>query len=286
MPKEKSQASPASPPAAPPTDAPAALAAQHMRWFALIVDYLLVVVVLKMAEQVMLPARWDLTPHALESGNPWNWVALVFLTLMLRDLPWGRGLGKYIVGITVVRADNPLQRPGVVALLIRNATLILLPLEGVLVFTHPFFRRLGDRLSGTVVVAPVRVAPALRRFLVLAIVFLASLLASFLLGRHNLFRTAAYQVAERAMRADPAVMRTVGDTPAPGSDANIAWPLEPGLPATVSLMAEGALGEAKVEVLLMRIGTEAGWRVQEVRLVTPPAADLEQKEAPRVKPAQ
>jgi len=265
---------------------PMALAQQHMRLFALIVDYLLAVVLLKVAEQLTLPEGWDLTPRAQETGNPWFWVGGVFLVLVFRDLPWGRGLGKYIVGIVAARADNPARTPGVSALLIRNTTLILLPLEGLRVFTHPYFRRWGDQLAGTVVVEPARVAPPLRRLLMLSIVFMASLLISFLLGRHNLFRSAAYRTAETAMMSDPAVLQAVGPSPRPGSDANIAWPLEPGQPATVTLSAEGGLGEAKIEVRLLRIEGDLGWRVQEVRQITPRPADLIQKAAPPATPAK
>ena len=110
-------------------------------------------------------------------------------------------------------------------LALRNAPLLLLPVEGVLVFTDGHCRRLGDRWAGTVVVALPKPAPPLRRLTVWAILFLGILLASFVLTPWNMRRSAAYQEGYRLASGDSALAGAVGVPAMVGTSPDFALSL-------------------------------------------------------------
>ncbi|MDH5752462.1 MAG: RDD family protein [Deltaproteobacteria bacterium] len=258
--------------AAASSEAPRSLAPHHLRLFAIMVDYLLAVVLLKIFEQTIMPAQWDLAMwdqgHDIHGdGNPWAWGAGLFTLLFLKDSLGGTSPGKLIAGLKVVRSEQPDQPPPFKRVVLRNLSLLVAPVDAVLVFIDPYFRRLGDRLAGTVVVVPADLSPPTRRMFILLILFLASLLATFLLARRNLFRTSAYQLAEQALLQSEAVRLVVGAPVEPGSDPDIQWPPEDlGEAATVKLQAEGPLGEVDVLVELRKIPGQKAWEVYEVRV--------------------
>ena len=113
--------------------APTALAPQHLRLFALIVDYLLVVVLLNLGNKLLLGQGWDLRPPSggtLTAG----WLLAGTALILLRDAPGGRSPGKWFTGIALARADDPGQAPSLAARVLRNVPLLLLPVEALLVF--------------------------------------------------------------------------------------------------------------------------------------------------------
>ena len=132
--------------------APLALAPHHLRLFALIIDYLLAIVVLNLAIKASLGTHWDLNPQT-SLGDEWPglWFATAMLLLLAKDGLNGRSPGKWFMGIAVARANDPAAVPGLARLMLRNLTLAILPLEAVAVFVDRYYRRLGDRLAGTVV---------------------------------------------------------------------------------------------------------------------------------------
>lgn len=256
--------------------APTALAGQHLRLFALLVDYLLAIVLLNIADKLLLGAGWDLRPPPAPGWRT-GWLVGGAALLVLRDALGGRSPGKWFTGIAAVRADDPVAAPSLVACLLRNLTLVLLPVEAVLVFTDPYCRRLGDRLAGTVVVALPRPAPAMRRLLGLAIVFLATTLAIFLAEFWNVRRSAAYPLALRLAAADPQVAAAFG------SDAAFSAPAltrsEDGRTLTMHLHAEGSGGEGDLAVHLRLAPAPPHWEPAGLD-VTPP-----EDETPRQEPA-
>ncbi len=256
------------------SEQPSSLAPHHLRLFALIVDYLVVLALLKIVEQALLGRHWDLVQAQSAEAPVWPWLTGLALLLALRDLPGGAWPGKYISGIAVTLSSDPARRAPPAMLLLRNLTLVLLPLEGVLVFTDTYMRRLGDRLAGTVVVVPTRTAHLGRRFLVLSMLFLATILAGFLVTSWNLRRSAAYETALAAASASPQVRSAFAapaalDTvPEFGSapELRLGQGEQDGR-AVVVLAAEGASGEFQVEVTL-RLQTGGGaWEVEQLRLI-------------------
>jgi len=257
---------------------PRMLAPHHMRLFALIVDYLLVVIALKLGHQALLGPGWDLEPHLASEGTPgWAWVALLLLLGVFKDAVRGRSPGKWLTGLAVMRAADPSQGPLFLGRILRNVPLILLPVEALLVLTDRHGRRMGDRLAGTVVVVPPHVSPPARRLLVLAIGFLASLLMAFGITAWNLRQSDAYRTAVRIASGHPLVTGIVGTPvafgfspememsfpppegkPLPGKDSTV----DPGIGqgrAVILLDAEGPEGEARVRVVLRLMEAPRRW---------------------------
>ncbi|MEE8396758.1 MAG: RDD family protein [bacterium] len=189
---------------------PTALAPHHLRFFALLLDYLVAVILLRLGEELTLGEHWDLRPPpgALYLSPYWY---VGFTVLMLcKDALAGRSPGKWLTGLLVAEAANPARRAGRARTLVRNAFLVLGPIEALSVFFDPYLRRLGDRAAGTVVVVAPRVTPFFRRWLVVAMAFLALLLASFLISPWNMRRSAAYRDARQIAGGHAGVARTVG----------------------------------------------------------------------------
>lgn len=260
----------------PEAAAPTKLAPHHQRLFALIIDYLLIVTLLKLTELLTLGAEWDLRPvsPARFGASPLSAVGLVVL-LLAKDTVAGMSLGKWFMGIAVRRAEEPGSVPALALLLLRNAPLLLLPVEGVLVFTDGHCRRLGDRWAGTVVVALPRTAPPLRRLLAVAILFLGVLLTSFLLTPWNMRRSAAYQEGYRLAAGDPALTAAVGVPAVVGTSPDFALNLTPeGGTARLVFDIEGPLGERETEVVLNLDRSASRWEPVSVRVLgEPPPSD-------------
>ena len=102
-------------------------------------------------------------------------VAVVLLTDTLPMAIWGRSLGKAMLGLRVVRIDDPARAPGVLRAIFRTVlalgVLVIPPVVGipllvVLVVStaaDPTGRGLHDRLAGTLVVAAPRPDPPTQR---------------------------------------------------------------------------------------------------------------------------
>lgn len=252
--------------------APTTLAPHHQRLFALIIDYLVIITFLKLTELISLGAEWDLRPVSptwFGVAPLWG-VGLVGL-LLAKDTLAGMSLGKWFTGIAVRRAEEPGSVPALARLLLRNAPLLLLPVEGVLVFTDGHCRRLGDRWAGTVVVALPRPAPPLRRLTVLAILFLGVLLASFLLAPWNMRRSAAYREGYRLAAGDPALAAAVGVPAVVGTSPDFALSLtQEGGTARLVFDIEGPLGEGETEVVLKLDRPASRWERVSVRVLGEP----------------
>ena len=88
-----------------PTDAPRALAPHHLRLFALLADYLVLVAGLKLLNQLTLPEHWDLKGAAgWLADDPGLWAAALAALTLVKDGRGGRSLGKWLTGIAVRRA--------------------------------------------------------------------------------------------------------------------------------------------------------------------------------------
>ncbi len=280
---------------------PTLLAPLHLRLFALVVDYLFIVVLLELGDQLTYGQGWDLrlvaqgtaTPGMTAqgtgfAGSPWGWLLGVYALAILRDGLGGRSLGKWITGLTLRRMDDLSRKPGLAALLLRNVPLLLLPVEGALVLLDRQCRRLGDRLAGTVAVQHPRPWPVPRRLLATTILFMLLLLISQLIIPWNLHRTAAFQTATVYARQHPAVLAAVGEAPSFGFQAELQLPVAPKqATATVTLTATGAQGEREVTVELRLDSTGRRWLPltlsvgePEADADAPPNDALEQQPAP------
>ena len=251
------------------TQRPTALASHHMRLFALMFDYFLIVSLLKVIDQVSAGDHWDLlpVPETPEYFSPMWLLGLVILVLG-KDLIGGRSLGKWLTGITIVSASDATTPATSMQTVLRNMTLVLLPVEGILVFVDGYYRRLGDRLAGTVVVAAPRVPPTARRWTVITAFFMALLLSSLVIGPWNMRRSAAHQTAISTALQMSDLARAIG-TPLVLEDTkqfDLSMAPDEGR-AVVTLSFSGPKGERDATLTLRLRPALAQWEVQEQRLV-------------------
>jgi len=286
------------------TDRPTALAPLHLRLFALLFDYAVIVAGVKLAEQVLLGEHWDLRPlpaatgwHAL--GSPWQ--ALMLALLALRDTP-GTSVGKWLTGLRLGRAGDPARMPGAARRLLRNVSLILLPVDVWLVFRDRYGRRLGERWAGTVLVQNPRPRDLFQRAMGLGVLFLGFILAALLVTSWNLRRSAAFQAAYSAAERSAALAEQVGQPPnvdrspdleltlpsASGPSPSSANPsstsVEPAGRASALFDVTGPKGKAKLRVeltLLPATGAEPPrWQVERTEVLDALGGPLKQQAAP------
>jgi hypothetical protein len=237
-------------PPAPPR-AQLTLAALHLRLFAVLFDYVLIVAGLKLAEQMLLGPGWDLRPVPVSAPLlPWAWLLALAGLFVARDAA-GAGPGKWIAGIAVRAAADPAQPPAPWRCLLRTASLLLLPVDLLLMLRDPFYRRLGDRWAGTVVVLREPGPSIVQRAFGLSILFLGFILAALLVTPWNLRRSAAYGEARQALLAEPLLRERVGAAleldRSPSFDLDVT---PSGGTAVLTFEAKGERGRARGQVFL------------------------------------
>ena len=260
---------------------PIVLSPHHLRLFALIIDYLMVVIVLNLVDQIGMGEHWDLRPLLTDdSPNLLRYVGSAVALFLVKDALFGRSPGKWFTGIAIRRADDPRTAPARSDLLLRNVTLLLLPVEAVLVFTDPHYRRLGDRWAGTVVIVPPRVTHLGRRVLAFSILVLGVLLTAFLVAPWNMRRTAAYQEAERIVRTHPDVAARIGAEISVDHSAGFDLQLggdagEGGGRAAVRFLAEGTVGQVEGDLVLRLDPRGRRWILKSLALEPEPELEVE-----------
>ena len=130
--------------------------------FALILDFAFALLLVNTINYLSYPEHWDL----LLSSSTWQNLIPVYLgifcLLLCKDGWKGCSPGKFIVGITVRQLENLSQSPSSAKGILRNLSLLILPLEGILLLRDSHGRRLGDRWLRTVVIEN----PKPRRFII------------------------------------------------------------------------------------------------------------------------
>lgn len=74
-------------------------------------------------------------------------LALGMIYFLLKDIYQGRSIGKRVLGIAVRDIGNPSAKPGTLRLVVRNITVILWPVELLLLILKR--RRIGDIIART-----------------------------------------------------------------------------------------------------------------------------------------
>lgn len=275
---------------------PLVLAPLHLRLFALLFDYAVIVGGVKLAQQALLGQHWDLRP--LETQHGWAalatpWQAAMLLLVLLKDAP-GSSVGKWLTDLSIRRAHRPAERAGLWRRLVRNLSLIVLPVDVWLVFRDPQGRRLGERWADTVLVQRPQARDLYQRAMGLGVLFLGFILAALLLTSWNLRRSAAFQTAYAAARADAALAAQVGGTPdvdrSPDLELNLPQAANPaeGGRAVATFSAAGPAGKAKLRVEMTLVAARAGeparWTVVRTEVLDATGGPLRQKPAPAATP--
>jgi len=255
------------------------LAPQHLRLFAFLLDYIVAIGGLKLAEQVLLGDGWDLRmAERAPSLFPLWWLVAVALLFLVKDV-FGASIGKWMTGISVRRTDAPGWHPDIWRRVARNLTLVLLPFDVYSLFRDRQLRRLGDRWFGTVVIVRQPEIYIVQRAFGLGILFLAFVLSALLITSWNLHRTAAFQLAQSAVLSQPVLTAHLGEPVTVDDSPSMELRPDQGM-ALFVFHAKGKERSADVRVRLVLHHAPLGWSVGSIDMPNPNG-----KEAPLVQDA-
>lgn len=255
------------------------LAPHHLRLFAFLLDYVIAIAGLKLAEQVLLGDGWDLR---LAANGPeifplW-WVLAVAALFLAKDV-LGASMGKWVMGISVRRRDIPQRHPELWRRLARNLSLVLLPLDVWSLFRDPHLRRLGDRWFGTVVIVRQPPVYIVQRAFGLGILFLGFVLAALLITSWNLHRSAAFQLAHSAVLAQPALAAHLGEPVTVDDSPSMELRVDQGT-ALFVFHATGKQRSAEVRVRLVLHPSPPSWSVGSIDMPVLPRGEPLLRAAP------
>ncbi len=229
-------------------------------------DTFLVLVLGKLTALLLLEKHWDLRLIAQTNTHiDWVWLTTTLLLTLLRDCLGGRSVGKRVFGLAVVAQSDLQQRPDWVLLVMRNAFLLMiLPLEGVWVFVDPYYRRLGDKFTQSVVVVHPVSLRLFHRLMGVCSLFFALLLAAFLTSSFSLKQSAAYERAVESAKGYAKVLQLTGVPLAFAFQTQIQLNAQTTpAQALVGLQAEGPTGKAIIRVALRMV--KGTWQTQSVK---------------------
>ena len=251
---------------------PASLAPPHLRLFALLCDYLFAIAGGKLLEQALLGRHWDLQPQVFSGQISHTLLGAMVAIVLCKDALWGISPGKWLMGIAVGQARQPATAPAFWRLVLRNGFLLLLPLEGVLLFLSAYYQRLGDRISDTVVVLPAHRTPLGRRLVGLICLFLLFMLLSLLLPTWNIHRSAALENARAAALSDPGLRKLAGPEPrfefSPGFQLNLD--AQGGIATVTFTTSTDSFPETRVTVTMRLEAGASAWKILTVAVAPVP----------------
>ena len=174
------------------------------RLFALLLDFVFALLLANTLVQIFREEHWDLVIQSRDLSGLFPFYGSITFVLLFKDI-FGRSLGKLLVGMTIRKIENLEQRPPFFVLLQRNLMLLLFPLEGIVILRDGYARRLADKWWGTVVLDDKKTMRVILRILLGNIILFGFFTLAILFQRSGIEKTAAYQVAEQAIRSHEAL---------------------------------------------------------------------------------
>jgi len=117
------------------------------RYLAFLFDFLISMAAISLGCDLVLHKIWSIENERLYHLI---WGCAVFFLLITRDIS-GRSLGKRIFGLKILTFAEH-KKPKLYQLVLRNILLLLIPIEIILVIVEEKHMRLGDYLTGTIVI--------------------------------------------------------------------------------------------------------------------------------------
>jgi uncharacterized RDD family membrane protein YckC len=125
-------------------------ASRSSRIFAFIIDHFVLTLV------TVFPLIFIMMKEELQMGSKLAiigiWIFLVLILYIFKDTFKGQSIGKRLIGIAVRDEHKKGVVPSVRRLILRNALLVIWPIEFIVLAADEKKQRLGDRISNTVVV--------------------------------------------------------------------------------------------------------------------------------------
>lgn len=142
------------------------IASRKRRLLALMIDHSLIGYLMVMVGLLTFQHHWDLASTELLLAKSQLVGLLSVLFFIFKDSVNGASPGKFLMGIAVRKYRQPQMTPSLFALALRNTTLCIWPIEGLVMVFNSSKRRMGDWLGHTQVM---RIASQSGKRLLLAI---------------------------------------------------------------------------------------------------------------------
>jgi uncharacterized RDD family membrane protein YckC len=188
-----------------------------------------------------------------------------FLFYFAKDSINGVSLGKGIMGIAVCDEKNPELTPSFIRMFARNLLLVIWPVEFVVLIISDDKRRLGDRITGCVVLKDSNPSGRTVRVLALVSLLVLCFIATFFGGASMMKNSDAYKAAIHNIESDQQIIEYTGGITGYGwlPTGNIHISGETGT-ADLEIKISGKSRDLRVSVNLEKDSLQ-GWRVTELR---------------------
>jgi len=135
---------------------------------------------------------------------------IAFLTFLIKDIFFGRSLGKLLFGLRVRSADDTEMIPPVYQLILRNLLAFLWPVELIWMIADKDGRKLGDRMAGTKVIGYSN--KIILRVIVICVLIFAFFVSSLTVGILLILKNnASYKTAIEYIENDTEIKNVVGE---------------------------------------------------------------------------
>ena len=182
------------------------------RLFALLLDSIFALLLANTLVQSIRKEHWDLEMQSRDLSDLLPFYGGIFFVLIFKDI-FGRSLGKILLGMTIRKIDDFSARPPLLVLLKRNLSLLVFPLEGVVLLRDGYARRLADKRWNTVVLEDQKAIRIILRILLGNIILFGFFSVAILFQRSGIAKTAAYQTAEHAIRSHSSLQLVLEHAP-------------------------------------------------------------------------
>lgn len=247
------------------------IASHGKRLLALIIDLAIIILLINTLTQLQNPDHWDLILPSSDTSKLFSFYGLLFAILICKDLIKGCSPGKFIFGIITRPLNDLSQPPSPLSTLLRNLSLIIFPIEGILLLVDSHGRRIGDRWQQTAVIENSRAPRPIVRLMAANTIFFVAFFSFFLLQPWMFKKTAAYQTAIAFIEQSPKVFEEIGtiqDFEAPELNLNIQ---QSEGSAEIRVKAVGQKQTTLISVHLTLVNTpKRSWKAEQITFLENP----------------
>ena len=182
------------------------------RLFALLLDFIFALLLANTLVQIFRGEHWDLLMESSDLSDLLPFYGSIVFILIFKDI-FGCSLGKTLLGMTIRNIDDFSVSPPLIVLLKRNLLLLIFPVEGLVLLRDGYARRLADKWWDTVVLDDQKAMRTISRILLGNIILFGFFSVAILFQRSGIEKTAAYQTAELAIRAQSSLQLLLENAP-------------------------------------------------------------------------
>jgi uncharacterized RDD family membrane protein YckC len=183
------------------------------------------------------------------------------LLYFFRDLPNGTGPGKSIFRLKVV--NNNFEKANVKSIMLRNFTLIIWPIEFLIILVSKSGLRISDRLCKTKVVNMSNTRINGRAFISIFMIGIMLLTITFFVFQYKIKTLSSYIAATEAVKQDSLVLREIGEFKSFGFSINSELGLDT---ATYQLDVKGKTQNKTVNIILVKDSFKK-WKAESIKII-------------------